>query len=217
MQTQSFQGSGEPAWLIAHSNACFGLGTDPRRALGRAAVRAASTGRTHDRTRPMLHQRKKLLSIRRRPHMTQSGRFCCDARPLPAILPRSMGPEWRNSYSPAWAANVSMTAIFGNDSTVDHTALSDTPGCCTRARPFPERCVTACGHSERNFLLKQNPQVESVHPRSPTLQSCAYGQRYFGQVHRGGCSSRCRHVLERYLSFYRLLDWREHRRNDQGY
>jgi len=26
-----------------------------------AAVRAASTGRTHDRTRPMLHQRKKAL------------------------------------------------------------------------------------------------------------------------------------------------------------
>jgi hypothetical protein len=26
-----------------------------------AAIRAASTGRTHDRTRPMLHQRKKAL------------------------------------------------------------------------------------------------------------------------------------------------------------
>jgi CRP-like cAMP-binding protein len=30
-------------------------------ALGPAAIRAASTGRTHDRTRPMLHQRKKAL------------------------------------------------------------------------------------------------------------------------------------------------------------
>ena len=39
----------------------FRLGPDPRRALGPAAIRAASTGRTHDRTRPMLHQRKKAL------------------------------------------------------------------------------------------------------------------------------------------------------------
>src|SRR5262245_38175494 len=61
MQTRSFRGSGEPAWVIASSNACFRLGPDPRRALGPAAMRAASTGRTHDRTRPMLHQRKKAL------------------------------------------------------------------------------------------------------------------------------------------------------------
>src|SRR2546430_2141180 len=73
MQTRSFRGSGEPAWVIASSNACERLGPDPRRALGPAAIRAASTGRTHDRTRPMLHQRKKLLSIRRRPHMTRRG------------------------------------------------------------------------------------------------------------------------------------------------
>src|SRR5262245_27034641 len=61
MQTRSFRGSGEPAWVIASSNACEGLGPDPRRALGPAAIRAASTGRTHDRTRPTLHQRKKAL------------------------------------------------------------------------------------------------------------------------------------------------------------
>src|SRR5262249_51173746 len=61
MQTRSFRGSGEPAWVIASSNACEGLGPDLRRALGPAAIRAASTGRTHDRTRPMLHQRKKAL------------------------------------------------------------------------------------------------------------------------------------------------------------
>ena len=59
--TRSFRGSGEPAWVIASSNACEQLGPDPRRALGPAAIRAASTGRTHDRTRPMLHQRKKAL------------------------------------------------------------------------------------------------------------------------------------------------------------
>src|SRR5215467_9136554 len=73
MQTRSFRGSGEPAGVNASSNACFRLGPDPRRALGPAAIPAASTGRTHDRTRPMLHQRKKLLSIKRRPHMTPTG------------------------------------------------------------------------------------------------------------------------------------------------
>src|SRR5262245_8337160 len=61
MQTWSFRGSGELAWVIASSNACERLGPDPRRALGPAAIRAASTGRTHDRTRPMLHRRKKAL------------------------------------------------------------------------------------------------------------------------------------------------------------
>ena len=61
MQTRSFRGSGEPARVSASSNACFRLGPDPRRALGPAAIRAASTGRTHDRTRPMLHQRQKAL------------------------------------------------------------------------------------------------------------------------------------------------------------
>src|SRR5262245_38479521 len=61
MQTRSFRGSGEPAWVNASPNACFGLGPDPRRALGPAAIRAASTGRTHDRTRPMLHHVKKAL------------------------------------------------------------------------------------------------------------------------------------------------------------
>src|SRR5262245_29954980 len=35
---------------------------------------AAQTGRTHDRTRPMLQQVRKFLP-RRRPHMTQSGHW----------------------------------------------------------------------------------------------------------------------------------------------
>src|SRR5262245_17024566 len=74
MQTRSFRGSGEPAWVIASSNACEGLGPDPRRALGPAAMRAASTGRTHDRTRPMLHQRKKAL-VNQAP--STHDRFCC--------------------------------------------------------------------------------------------------------------------------------------------
>ena len=38
MQIRSFRGSGEPAWVIAYSNACDRLGPDPRRALGPAAT-----------------------------------------------------------------------------------------------------------------------------------------------------------------------------------
>ena len=62
MQIRSFRGSGEPARVIALSNARDGLGPDPRRALGPAAIRAASTGRTRDRTRPMLEKRQKTLA-----------------------------------------------------------------------------------------------------------------------------------------------------------
>src|SRR5205085_8767434 len=62
MQIRSFRGSGEPAWVNALSSACERLGPDPRRALGPAATPAASTGRTRDRTRPMLQQRKKVLA-----------------------------------------------------------------------------------------------------------------------------------------------------------
>ena len=72
MQIRSFRGSGEPARVIALSNARDGLGPDPRRALGPAAIRAASTGRTRDRTRPMLQKRHKFLPGRR-PHVTLSG------------------------------------------------------------------------------------------------------------------------------------------------
>ena len=62
MQTRSFRGSGAPAWVSASLNACLRLGPDPRRALGPAATPTASTGRTRDRTRPMLQQRQKVLA-----------------------------------------------------------------------------------------------------------------------------------------------------------
>jgi hypothetical protein len=62
MQIRSFRGSGEPAWVNAYSNACLRLGPHPRRALGPAAIPAASTGRTRDRTRPMLQKRQKVLA-----------------------------------------------------------------------------------------------------------------------------------------------------------
>src|SRR5450755_4093061 len=72
MQIRSFRGSGEPAWVNAPSSARFCLGPDPRRALGPAATPAALTGRTRDRTRPMLQNVRKFLPGRR-PHVTQSG------------------------------------------------------------------------------------------------------------------------------------------------
>jgi hypothetical protein len=62
MQIRSIRGSGEPAWVIALPSAGKRLGPDPRRALGPAAIRAASTGRTRDRTRPMLQNRQKVLA-----------------------------------------------------------------------------------------------------------------------------------------------------------
>ena len=62
MQIRLFRGLGEPVWVNALSSACERLGPDPRRALGPAATPAASTGRTHDRTRPMLQKRQKVLA-----------------------------------------------------------------------------------------------------------------------------------------------------------
>jgi hypothetical protein len=62
MQIRSIRGSGEPTWVIALPSAGKRLGPDPRRALGPAAIRAASTGRTRDRTRPMLQKRQKVLA-----------------------------------------------------------------------------------------------------------------------------------------------------------
>jgi hypothetical protein len=62
MQTRSFRGLGEPAWVIASLNACLRLGPDPRGALWPAATPTAQTGRTHDRTPPMLQKRQKVLA-----------------------------------------------------------------------------------------------------------------------------------------------------------
>jgi len=72
MQIRSFRGSGEPVWVNALSSARLRLGPDPRRALGPAAIPAAPTGRTRNRTRPMLQNVRKFLPGRR-PHVTRSG------------------------------------------------------------------------------------------------------------------------------------------------
>jgi hypothetical protein len=71
MQTRSFRGSGEPAWAIASSNACEGLGSDPRRALG-PSVPHQQAGHMTAPDQCCINV-GKLLSTRRRPHMTQWG------------------------------------------------------------------------------------------------------------------------------------------------
>src|SRR4029450_3641954 len=47
MQSRSIRRSGQPTCASAWSNACFGSGPDPRRALWPAALCAALKGRTH--------------------------------------------------------------------------------------------------------------------------------------------------------------------------
>ena len=59
-------------------------GPDPRRALEPVAIRAARTGRTHDRTRPMLYQRKEAL-VNRAPS-THDPKWTARERTKPALL-----------------------------------------------------------------------------------------------------------------------------------
>src|SRR3954462_12447799 len=92
MQIRSFRGSGEPVWVNALSSACERLGPDPRRALGPAATPAASTGRTRDRTRPMLQNVRKFLPGRR-PHVTQTRSFHRCPRAFPANPSFVIGTE----------------------------------------------------------------------------------------------------------------------------
>jgi hypothetical protein len=47
------------------------IGTRSAQSIMASGFTAAQTGRTHDRTRPMLQQLRKFLPRRRRPHMTQ--------------------------------------------------------------------------------------------------------------------------------------------------
>ena len=47
------------------------IGTRSVQSIMASGFTAAQTGRTHDRTRPMLQQLRKFLPSRRRPHMTQ--------------------------------------------------------------------------------------------------------------------------------------------------
>jgi hypothetical protein len=86
MQIRSLRGSGEPAWVGASLNACLRLGPDPRKALWPAATPAAQTGRTHDRTRPMLQKRQKVLARAPSTHdplQTSALEICCSVNRLP--------------------------------------------------------------------------------------------------------------------------------------
>src|SRR6266403_1080318 len=107
MQIRSFRESGEPVWANAPPCAGIRLGPDSRRALGPAATPAASTGRTRDRTRPMLHQITKSLPGRR-PHVTQGmvqpphGRFDPGFEPvaLPVLRTDQYYPSCLNEQDP---------------------------------------------------------------------------------------------------------------------
>ena len=89
MQSRSIRRSGEPAWVNALSSACERLGPDPRRALGPAATPAASTGRTRDRTRPMLQLRQKVLA--RAPSTRDPKRTCAHSDVTSASLIGRLG------------------------------------------------------------------------------------------------------------------------------
>ena len=62
MQTRSIRGSGEPAWVIALLKCALTIGTRSAQSIMASGFTAAQTGRTHDRTRPMLQKRQKVLA-----------------------------------------------------------------------------------------------------------------------------------------------------------
>jgi hypothetical protein len=62
MQTRSIRGSGEPVWVIALLKCARTIGTRSAQSIMASGFTAAQTGRTHDRTRPMLHKRQKVLA-----------------------------------------------------------------------------------------------------------------------------------------------------------
>src|SRR5262245_59907736 len=139
MQTRSFRGSGEPAWVIASSNACEGLGPDPRKALGPAAIRAALTGRTHDRTRPMLHQRKKALANQApSTHDPPGG--------LPGhhgeLSPRPHRAGARDSFLPAAASPLAGRAYCGPFDPAEWASATK-PNSSTHAIALKQRCTIA--------------------------------------------------------------------------
>ena len=62
MQTRSIRGSGEPVWVIALLKYARTIGTRSAQSIMASGFTAAQTGRTHDRTRPMLQKRQKVLA-----------------------------------------------------------------------------------------------------------------------------------------------------------
>jgi len=64
MQNRSNRGLGKPVWVKAHKARAFDWDPIRRIALGPAAMCAASTGRTHDSTRPICTNIKITLANR---------------------------------------------------------------------------------------------------------------------------------------------------------
>jgi hypothetical protein len=80
---------------------------------------AAQTGRTHDRTRPMLQQLRKVLPRRRRPHMTQRQKSEKD-------YSTAVG-------RPSTSVSKNLTLAFAS-----RVGLTPSPTCQTWARWFPQ-------------------------------------------------------------------------------
>src|SRR5438552_16512869 len=59
MQTRSIRGSGQPVWVNASLKCVLLIGTRSVQSIMASGFTAAQTGRTHDRTRPMLQQLRR--------------------------------------------------------------------------------------------------------------------------------------------------------------
>src|SRR6476659_9164071 len=122
MQIRSFRGSGEPVWVSARLSASFRLGPDPRRALGPAATPAASTGRTRDRTRPMLQKRQKALA---RAPSTRDPMQTCDGMML-LFGGSHKGRVYSRYFGRAWSYSAEYDAVRSS-------APSAAPACMVAA------------------------------------------------------------------------------------
>ena len=80
MQTRSIRGSGEPVWVIALLKCALTIGTRSAQSIRASGFTAAQTGRTHDRTRPMLQKRQKVLA-KAAPSTHDPKRTCGHFRP----------------------------------------------------------------------------------------------------------------------------------------
>jgi hypothetical protein len=94
------------------------IGTRSAQSIMASGFTAAQTGRTHDRTRPMLQQLRKFLPRRRRPHMTKADIH----RPHTFVRPRRAtalcppgGPfrYFSGNSSESWARNCQFGAPVG--------------------------------------------------------------------------------------------------------
>jgi len=141
MQTRSIRGSGEPAWVSASLNACLRLGSDPRRAWP-AATSAAQTGRTHDRTRPMLHGVEKALANQ----APSKHNLCLNSHP--AKCSRRYCSALRNwGVPPIWASSqfrkrLPFTASSGSIWGIPGKRIPPKPG----FRPVPSPIGRVRGH-----------------------------------------------------------------------